>query len=284
MYSRAITQSHRSAIIFCIDCSTSMQEHITFNNTLFSKAEIAALFTNIMIDELYLRSSRYRHIRNYYDIAVIGYGDGGAFSMLGGEDISFVPIPELMKVLPEEEVYYFKHNIENEDHKISFTVHPWIKPRAGGRTPMYEALVETYRLVDKWCSQRINKGSFPPMVFNLTDGESTDATHSELVSIAHNIKSTGTRDGNTLMINVHIGNIENSEAILFPRVLDCQSTPISAHTLYHMSSEAPRNMEPLLPPEQSNSYTFPRRLMAHNTSPYDLLNIIHIGSESLQKR
>lgn len=284
MYSRPITQSHRSAIIFCIDCSTSMQERVPFNNTLFSKAELAALFTNIMIDELYIRSSRYNYIRNYYDIAVIGYGQGGAFSMLDSEDISFVPITEFKKFLPKEQVYCFKHTIEEEEHNVSFIVHPWIKPQAKGRTPMYEALVEAYRLVDKWCSQRKNKGSFPPMVFNITDGESTDATPAELISIAHNITNTTTRDGNTLMINVHLGNLYDDKAILFPRVLDCHSTPQSAHTLYHMSSITPANMEPLLPPEEKHNYTIPRRLMTHNTSPYDLLNIIHIGSESLQKK
>ena len=40
MYTRAITQRNRSAIIFCLDCSTSMHEIVEFNNVMMSKAEV----------------------------------------------------------------------------------------------------------------------------------------------------------------------------------------------------------------------------------------------------
>lgn len=256
-----------------------------FNDILYSKAEIASLFANIMIDELYIRSSRYNRTRNYYDIAVIGYGEGGAFSLLGGDDISLMPITELGKNIPEEKTYCFTHKIKGKSHDVSFVVHPWIKPIARGRTPMYEALVEVYNLVDKWCSKRENKNSFPPMIFHITDGDSTDSTPKELLSIAYNIKNTGTRDGKTLMINVHMGCFQEEKPLLFPRVLDCRSTSRNTHMLYHMSSEVPKNIEPLLPPEDTIvESTYERHLMTHNTSPYDLLNIIHIGSESIQNR
>ena len=283
MYSQPITQSHRSTIVFCIDCSTSMQEEIIFNNQRFSKADLAALFANIMIDELYIRSSRYGNIRNYYDIAVIGYGGDGAFPMLCSKNIALIPITELSKATPKEQIFSFTQEVNGKTHMASFIVHPWIKPTAQGQTPMYEALVATHSLISAWCSKRDNKRSFPPMVFNITDGEATDGSPADLINIAHNIKNTGTRDGNTLMINVHIGDLSEGNAILFPRTLYGITESRSAHTLYHMSSIAPRNMEPLLPPDLSTGTVLPRRLMAHNTTPYDLLNIIHIGSESLHK-
>lgn len=283
LYSHPITQSHRSAIIFCIDCSTSMQERVTFNNRQYSKAEIATLFTNIMIDELYIRSSRYNRTRNYYDIAVIGYGEGGAFPMLDSKDISFMPITDLNRNMPEEQVYCFTHIINGKEHDVSFIVHPWIKPIAQGKTPMYEALTEAYRLVEKWCSKRCNRASFPPMVFNITDGESTDSRPIELLSIANNIKNTGTRDGNTLMINAHIGCLDEEKPLLFPRAFDNFNYSLYSHLLYNMSSIVPPNIEPLLPPEERFiESTLERRLMTLNASPYDLLNIIHIGSESIQ--
>jgi hypothetical protein len=262
-----------------------MQERVTYNNRLYSKAEIASLFTNIMIDELYIRSSRYNRTRDYYDIAVIGYGEGGAFPLLGGKEIALMPITELNRILPEEQVYCFTHIIKGREHDVSFVVHPWISIDARGRTPMYEALVEVYRLVDEWCSKRQNRDSFPPMIFHITDGESTDSKPVELISIANNIKQTGTRDGKTLMINANLGCFEEEAALLFPRILDCRSTSICTHTLYHMSSEVPKNIEPLLPAENPKmESSFERRLMTHNASPYDLLNIIHIGSESVQNR
>ena len=54
---------------------------------------------------------------------------------------------------------------------------------------MYEALCEAHELVDEWCARRENAESFPPVIFNITDGEATDCNEEELQNIARRIRS-----------------------------------------------------------------------------------------------
>jgi hypothetical protein len=86
MYTKPITQQNPSAIIFCLDCSTSMQELVEFNERVMSKASVVSMITNIMIDELIIRSSRHNRLRHYYDVAVIGYHGSSIENLLGGVD------------------------------------------------------------------------------------------------------------------------------------------------------------------------------------------------------
>lgn len=286
MYTKAITQQNRSAVIFCIDCSTSMQELVEFNNVWMSKAEVVAMITNIMIDELYTRSSRHNRIRNYYDIAVIGYCGDEVENMLENGPIEFTPITNLERMKPQQRDYCFKQQLhDGTSIYANFVVNEWIKAKAKGRTPMYEALIEAHRLVDEWCTIHRHRDSFPPMIFHITDGYANDGSPSDLISIAQDIKSTGTSDGNTLLINVHIGSGDNycEHSILFPYHLDMHNTSTRMHMLYMMSSEVPENIEHQLPAIEQAEAEGPRRLVAYNISPCELFNIVNIGSESLKE-
>lgn len=285
MYKKAITKQHRSAVIFCLDCSTSMQEYVEFNGRQMSKAEIVAMITNIMIDELYIRSSRYNRIRDYFDIAVIGYGGEEIVNMLGGERIEFSSISDLEKRHPSVREYCFEQRLESGTTYANFIVNEWIKQQAEGRTPMYEALTEVYRLVDEWCSIHEHYDSFPPMVFHITDGHATDGGPQELISIAQEIKSTGTNDGKTLFINVHIGSGDDycERSILFPYTLDRRNSSERMYTLYTMSSEVPESINHQLPPIAEPEEPGVRRLVAYNISPCELFNIVNIGSDSIRR-
>ena len=82
MYTQTITRQNRGAILIAIDCSLSMSERINFNNLNISKAEAVALICNYILDELLALATRGREVRNYYDIAVLGYHDDVVESML----------------------------------------------------------------------------------------------------------------------------------------------------------------------------------------------------------
>ena len=73
MYTQSITRTHRTAIILAIDGSGSMAEKIRFRNRQMTKAEAVATITNGMLFELIERARRSDGVRDYYDIAVIGY-------------------------------------------------------------------------------------------------------------------------------------------------------------------------------------------------------------------
>ena len=95
MYTQSITRNHRTAFILAIDCSGSMAESILFRGRRLTKAEAVAGITNDLLFELVERARRSDGIRDYYDIAVVGYsGDDEVRSLLpGGEDL--VPVSAL---------------------------------------------------------------------------------------------------------------------------------------------------------------------------------------------
>ncbi|BFO21430.1 hypothetical protein SHKM778_78180 [Streptomyces sp. KM77-8] len=66
---------------------------------------------------------------------------------------------------------------------------------------MCEALRYTHKVLDRWVAE--HPGSFPPIVLNLTDGESTDG---DPAGPAQQLRSVGTENGPTLLFNLHISS------------------------------------------------------------------------------
>ncbi|MBR2072699.1 MAG: VWA domain-containing protein, partial [Alistipes sp.] len=73
MYSQEITRTHRSAFVLVLDRSASMQQQVRFGELLMSKAEAVAYTANALLTELIDRSRRTDGLRDYYDVAVVGY-------------------------------------------------------------------------------------------------------------------------------------------------------------------------------------------------------------------
>ena len=83
MYTQSITRNHRTAFILAIDGSGSMAESILFRGRCMTKAEAVATITNDLLFELVERARRSDGVRDYYDIAVVGYsGDDEVRSLL----------------------------------------------------------------------------------------------------------------------------------------------------------------------------------------------------------
>ena len=171
MYQRTITRMSRSAVVIAIDGSVSMQEWTMLYNTRMRKMEAAALIANFAIDELVMRSTRAGDIRDYYDIAVFRYSDDGIEPIIASEDNSMVHINSLHEAIPQPVCYNIVHEEEDGTQSIiPITLHEWVRPKAYGIAPMYEALVHIKGLISKWCNDTFNRRSFPPIVINITDG------------------------------------------------------------------------------------------------------------------
>lgn len=85
MYTQSITRNHRTAFILLIDGSGSMTEELRFRGRTTSKAEAVAAITNDLLFELIERARRDDGVRDYYDIAVLGYsGNDEVKSLLPG--------------------------------------------------------------------------------------------------------------------------------------------------------------------------------------------------------
>ena len=81
MYSAEISRTTPTAYIFMVDQSFSMNYLMSNGAT---KAQFVADVINRTLRDLVIRCTREDGVRDYFDIAVIGYGDGGVRNALGG--------------------------------------------------------------------------------------------------------------------------------------------------------------------------------------------------------
>lgn len=280
MYSQEITRRHRTAFIIALDQSTSMQEEVRFGRLKMSKAEAVAYTANILITELIDRSRRKDGVRNYYDIAVVGYSDDEV-RMLLSED-GFVSVKSLAERIPEAVTISFEESMPDKTTAlVKHHIHPWIEPKAEGNTPMYEALLRIREMVEEWCEQEQNRQSFPPIVFNITDGEASDCDDNELRYAADMLRRTGTEDGDTLLINIHLSTDLSLPSMIFPMAEELLSANRYARLLAECSSLMPESFNAEISELKISASTPPYRGMGYNASVIELLSIINIGSRSI---
>lgn len=284
MYQQQITHHNRGAFVLMLDCSASMGGMTRLNNVVMSKAEAVALVSNMIIDELMERATRHHIVRDYYDIAVIGYQEQSIRSLLPEVlGNGFVSVKYLSKFAPAHKVIHLDQQLDNGGVVSSpFSYRPWINPISAGHTPMYEALIELHAIVEEWCSCSDNYHSFPPVVINITDGECNDASAEDLVTIAQSIKNTHTADGHTLFINVHLSTLDElTSSTLFPAERGYSTEDGYRQMLFDMSSSIPQSLEPLIADIVQSQEAGPYRAVAFNASPIELFSILNIGSESI---
>ncbi len=149
MYTQSITRTHRTAIILAIDGSGSMAEKIRFRNRQMTKAEAVATITNGMLFELIERARRSDGVRDYYDIAVIGYsGDDEVYSLLpGGREL--ISVAELAAGEPPIKTEVIEYRLPDGSISLREIPYPaWVEPEAAGQTPMCEALRRVRDIAD----------------------------------------------------------------------------------------------------------------------------------------
>lgn len=196
MYTQSITRRHRTAFLLAIDGSGSMAEEIRFRGRTSTKAEAVAAIANELLFELIERARRSDGVRDYYDIALIGYsGDDEVYPLLpGGREM--VSVTELAGIAPTLRRTAVECRLPDGGIALrEVTVPTWIEPHAVGQTPMCEALRRIRDLAAAWCADPAHAESFPPVVFHITDGEATDCDDKELRTVAGQIRDLGTAEG-----------------------------------------------------------------------------------------
>ncbi len=280
MYSQEITRRHRTAFIIALDQSTSMQEQVRFGRLTMSKAEAVAYTANSLITELIDRSRRTDGVRNYYDIAVIGYANDEIRSLLSTD--GFVSVKSLAEHIPQAVTLSFEETLPDKSTTIAkHRIHPWIEPRAEGNTPMYEALLRVREMAEEWCELEQNKESFPPIVFNITDGEASDCDDNELRYASEMLRRTGTEDGNTLLINIHLSTDLSQPSMIFPMAEELTAANRYARILAECSSIMPDCFNSQIGELKGIAAAPPYYGMGYNASIIELLSIINIGSRSI---
>lgn len=281
MYSARITRINPTAFIMLIDQSGSMEEHIVFNNERMSKANAVAIVTNMLLGELVNRSRRDEQLRDYFEIAAIGYCDDLATSLLSPEG-TFTRPSELASTNYTVRTLMKERVLPNGTNIVSTTNHrTWIEPKANGNTPMHTALVRAYELAQGWCNSATNRKSYPLTIFNITDGEASDADEKALIEITDKIKRLSTEDGNVLIMNIHISATQSDSPVLFPSSPDELPQWRYARMLYAMSSTMPERYNADILSIRDVKARPPFRGMGFNTSTTEIISMMNIGSISV---
>jgi hypothetical protein len=236
MYSAEISRANPTSFVFLLDQSASMQDQIGSGEGQ-RKCDVVADALNRLLQELTIKCAKEEGVRDYFYVSVIGYGANVGPALAGslaGRDL--VPLSEIAASPAKLETRSKKVPDGAGglvDQEIKFPI--WVNPVANGGTPMSNALTRAQSLVTSWLND--HPACFPPVVLNLTDGESTDGNPTNPAEALRQLAST---DGPTLLFNLHVTS-DAAEPISFPDN-DAALPNQYARTLFNLSSTLPDHM------------------------------------------
>ena len=283
-YSARITRKTPSAFVFMLDRSGSMAEKVTFRGETLPKATAVASLINSTLSELVNRCRREEGYRDYLDIAVIGYGGGSIRSLLPeGNSHPVFRKPDELAYAPVGTVNIVRERTLPDGQKVISTVEQkaWVVPEALGKTPMFGAFEQVYKLLGDWTRRHTGERCFPPVVIHISDGEATDAEEHELLAVAQKLTGLRTADGSVLLMNIYIGSGNGDQTVLFPAVEDDLPDTPYARLLFAMSSRLPAIYRERIAAITGTPAPETCRGMSYNTSMTDLISLLHIGSVSV---
>lgn len=235
-YQAEISRVNPSCFVFLLDQSGSMSDRFG-GDAAGSKADQLATVINRLLANLVIKCSKDEGVRDYFDVGVIAYGStvGPA---LGGNLTGqvLVPISQLANnpLRIEERVQKVSDGAGGlVEQSVKFPV--WFNPKADGGTPMCQAFRLAWNSLREWVG--LHPDSFPPIIFNITDGEATDGDPAEE---AANIRNLATTDGNVCLFNIHVSS-QGGRAIEFPDSEDNLPDDF-ARRLFRMSSLLPPHL------------------------------------------
>ncbi len=279
-YSAEISRTNPSCFLFLIDQSGSMADPWGSARSASgeSKARQVATIVNNLLRNIVLKCSKDEGVRNYFDVGVIGYCDevGPAFGgPLAGRPL--VPVADLADAPLRIETRRRKvldgagGTIEQE---VKFPV--WFDPVAHGGTPMCQAFAQAREVLSGWTDA--HPFSHPPIVFHVTDGESTDG---DPTLAAESLRHLGTSDGDLMLFNIHISSHQGRE-LSFPAQDPGVEDPY-ARLLHGISSELPDAMRSHL---ELEGYAAPpgARGFIFNAEPAALVSFLDIGTRPANLR
>ena len=204
---------------------------------------------------------------------LIGYGNnvGPAFSgALAGREL--VPISDVGNIPARIEERTKKVDDGAGglvDQTVKFPI--WFDPIGYGGTPMCQAMTQAHGVLSRWIAQ--HSTSFPPIVFNFTDGESTDGNPT---NAANTIQNLTTSDGNALLFNVHLSSTD-AAPILFPDS-EAGLPDDYAKLLFRISSTLPDAMRNLAR-QADFTVSDGTRGFVFNADPVAVIRFLEIGTQ-----
>jgi hypothetical protein len=249
-YSQNWQSTQPGYMIFLLDQSGSMSS--PFGQAQAGrgrrKCDMVATILNNFLSELITintipKSDGTSEVRLRADISVLGYEGSGATPILSGAlaGKDFVNLLDLQINPSDMEIRTQKdYDDTGKEFEIQVPFPIWVKPRAGGGTPMCAALARARDLAQQWALN--HPDNYPPVIVNVTDGASTDG---DPTRIAQEITQISTNDGQVLLFNVHITNLPDPPVIYPASELDLPNDRY-AKLLFSTSSIVPEPSRQLL--------------------------------------
>lgn len=277
-YTQEISRENKGLFIFLLDQSFSMDDLIA--NGVDRKADALALAINTLIQTIAARCAKDEEVpRDYFDIAVWGYctdEDGNPIiesalvGPLAGQEV--VSISELAAnpARTDEVTTIVPDDDTGEMIEIQKKIPIWIDAKTQGGTPTCATLVKACELLDSWIPQ--HKNSFPPIVINITDGESMDG---DPIPYADVLKQRATEDGEVLLFNCCLSSTP-ADSFLF-RGNGELMPDIFARQLFQMSSVLPDAMA-VQAAKEGQELEPNARGMVYNADMVDLIKFLDMGT------
>jgi hypothetical protein len=235
VYSSQITRANPTCLVFLLDQSGSMADPFGGDRGA-RKADFVARVVNHALHDLVIRCTKTEEVRNYYHVAVVGYGAEVRSAFDGAlSERTVVPVAEVADRPARIEAGYRRVPDGAGGHvEVPVRYPVWVHPRADGGTPMRRAFAHARDLLRDWVAE--HPRGFPPTVLHLTDGESGDGDPTE---VGRELMSLATDDGPVLVFNCHV-SASRARKVEYPT--DPAALPDGfARTLYGVSSELPPN-------------------------------------------
>jgi len=284
-YEREISRQHKALFVFLLDQSFSMEEPLGSSQN--RKMDELATAINSLLQNLVIQCTRTEGVRDYLDVAVIGYRTDQEAnpiieSPLIKDELRQQPVVSIVDIATHSEIEkrqqsYFDPDLGAEQvSEIEFPL--WVRPFAEGGTPMCWALHRAREVVEQWLADPKNKDSFPPIVIHITDGESTD--QGDPLQYAEALTDLETSDGRVLLFNCHL-SMTKADPFLFADSGEILPDEY-ARLLYKMSSVFPERMYNMLLAEGYQKQPGVRG-MAFNADMVSLIKFLDFGTRVAQQ-
>ncbi len=276
-YTAEISRSNPGCFVFLVDQSGSMSDPIG-GEAPGRKADVVSDAINRLLTELSVKCAKEEGVRDYFHVGVIGYGQSVGPALggpLSGRDL-----------VPLSQIADNPARVEERSKKVpdgagglvettaSFPV--WMTPIANGGTPMVAALGYARRLIGQWLDE--HPGGFPPIVLNLSDGESTDGDPG---IAAGDITSLASADGGVLLFNLHVSSVGGTP-VEFPDT-DAGLPDAHARTLFGISSFLPAHMRTYAA-AQGKKVSDGTRGFVYNAGISAVVQFLDIGTRATELR
>jgi len=272
-YLAEISRKNPSAFVLLIDQSGSMNEPLADADGGKTKAMAVADAVNTLLQNLVIKCTKAEGIRDYYHVGVIGYGGNGVHSALPPKLSHAELIP--VGVIGNSPIRVEQHTKQIKNPRGGFIERPynkpvWVEPVSGGGTPMCAAIERATKVLREWL--KTHSSCFPPLVINVTDGESSDGDPKEA---ARHLTSLFSSDGQVLLFNIHLSSYA-ARKVVYPYCLE-QLDDDYSKDLFAISSNLTTYMQNVLAGEGHKIRATSKGLAVHADFT-TLMHFLDIGT------